>query len=87
MKLTTLHKESFKKKVKEIKGKAEGHEKTRDASAMFAGLFGKAVLYLQIAIMLSALAALMKKIPLWVISFLPGVTGLVYFLYGIYLTW
>ena len=72
---------------KGIKSRAEEHEKTRDFCAKFAGIFGKAVLYLQIAIMLSALAALLKKIPLWIISFLPGIAGLVYFLYGWYLTW
>ena len=72
---------------KEIKGRAETHEKTRDFCAKFAGIFGQAVLYLQIAIMLAALAALLKKMPLWIIGFLPGVAGLVYFLYGWYRTW
>lgn len=72
---------------KEIKAKAEENEKTRDSSSKFAGLFGKAVLYLQVAIILSAMAGLLKKKPLWFISFLPGVTGLVYFLYSYWLTW
>jgi hypothetical protein len=70
-----------------IKAKAEEHEKTRDASAKYAGLFGKAVLYLQVAIILSAMAGLLKKQPLWFISFLPGLTGLIYFLYAYWLTW
>ncbi|MEI6085496.1 MAG: DUF4337 domain-containing protein [Verrucomicrobiota bacterium] len=72
---------------KAIKAKAEGHEKTRDESAKFAELFGQAVLYLQVAIILSAMAGLLKKQPMWFISFLPGVTGLVYFLYAYWLTW
>ena len=70
----------------EIKAKAEELEKTRDSASKFAGMFGKAVLYLQIGIMISALAALLKKRPLWWLSFLPGITGLIYFINAMWLS-
>ena len=72
---------------KEIKAVADGHEKTRDLSSKYGGIFGRAVLYLQVAIILSAMAALLKKQPLWFISFAPGVAGLVYFIYAFWLSW
>ena len=59
----------------------------RDESSKFAGIFGKAVLYLQVAIILSAMAGLLKKQPLWWISFVPGVAGMVYFISAFWLTW
>lgn len=70
---------------KEIKGKAEDLEKQRDNASKLAGIFGKAVLYLQVSIMLAALAALLKKPLLWVIGFAPGLAGLMYFANGFFL--
>ena len=72
---------------KEIKDVAAGHEKTLDVSSKYAGDFGRAVLYLQVAIILSAMAALLKKQPLWFVSFAPGVAGLIYFIYAFWLSW
>jgi hypothetical protein len=66
---------------------AKTHEKSRDDSKRYGGIFGTAVLYLQIAIIITALGALLKKKPLWYISFFPGVAGLVYFSYAFWLTW
>ena len=71
----------------DIKAKAEKLEVVRDESSKFAGIFGKAVLYLQVAIILSAMAGLLKKQPLWWISFVPGVAGMVYFISAFWLTW
>lgn len=45
-------------------------------------LFGLAIPYLQVAIMLSALAALMKKRPLWAVGCLLGSAGVGYFIAG-----
>ena len=70
-----------------IKAKAEKLEVVRDESSKFASIFGKAVLYLQVAIILSAMAGLLKKQPLWWISFAPGAAGLAYFLYAYCVTW
>jgi len=38
-----------------------------------------AVIWLQIAILLSSIAALLKKKPLWLIGLAAGIVGLVYF--------
>ena len=72
---------------KDIKAEAAAHEKNRDVAGQFAGLFGRAVLYLQVAIIVSALAALMKKQPLWLVSFVPGIIGMIYFIRAFWLTW
>jgi hypothetical protein len=44
--------------------------------------FGVAVIFLQIAILLSSIAALMKKKPVWFLGLAAGVTGVVYFANG-----
>jgi hypothetical protein len=46
--------------------------------------FAMAVVYLQVAIMLSAMSALLKKKPVWLLGTLTGSVGLVYFLTGIF---
>ena len=44
--------------------------------------FGVAVIYLQIAILLSSVAALMKKRPLWLLGMAVGALGAVHFANG-----
>jgi hypothetical protein len=66
----------------EIKAKAESLEKNRDLSQRIGGVFGMAVIYLQIGITLSALAALLKKKPVWWISLIIGAFGMLYFVNG-----
>ena len=77
--------ERYTTEKKEIEAKARGHEKTKTEAQRYGGIFGKAVLYLQVAIMLAALGALLKKKPLWIIGLVPGVVGLVYFANGFWL--
>ena len=72
---------------KEIFAEAKAHEANRDTAANYGALFGRAVLYLQVAIIVSALAALMKKFPLWLIRFVPGIAGMIYFIRAFWLTW
>ncbi len=48
--------------------------------------FAEAVVYLQVAIVFSALAALMKKKLLWLLGSASGSVGLVYFLTGLFWT-
>jgi hypothetical protein len=43
------------------------------------------VIFLQIAILLSSIAALMKKKPVWVLGLITGAFGVVYFLNGFFL--
>lgn len=45
-------------------------------------MFGMAVIFLQIAILLSSIAAPLKKKPVWIIGLLSGVVGIFYFING-----
>jgi hypothetical protein len=70
---------------KEIEDKAHGYEKTKVEAQRYGGIFGLAVLYLQVGIMLAALGALLKKKLLWIFGLVPGIAGLVYFVNGFWL--
>jgi len=69
----------------DIEKTARQHEQTKATSQRYASIFGLAVLYLQVSIMLAAVAALIKKPQLWIVGFIPGLIGLVYFLNGFFL--
>ncbi|MEN6374532.1 MAG: DUF4337 domain-containing protein [Smithella sp.] len=57
-------------------------ESLRDKSQQHTQAFGLAVIFLQIAILLSSIAALLKKKYVWVLGMGCGVVGLVYFVNG-----
>jgi hypothetical protein len=57
--------ERYDKEKAEIKGKAEEFAKQKIIAQDRAGNFGYALIFLQAAIMLSSVAALTKKKPLW----------------------
>ncbi len=69
----------------EIKAKAEAFEKERDNCQAHSSAFGIAVIFLQIAILLSSVAALVKKKMLWYLSLGVGVVGVLYFFNGFFL--
>ncbi|MDA8099534.1 MAG: DUF4337 domain-containing protein [Nitrospiraceae bacterium] len=69
----------------EIKKKAEELETRRDEAAKHSGAFGLAAMFLQIAILLSSIAALMKQKYFWIIGMAGGCIGIVYFLNGFFL--
>ncbi len=84
--------DSYSQKVKkydeekeEIKKKAEELEKRRDVAQMHSTAFGLAAMFLQIAILLSSIAALMKQKYFWFLGVATGCFGLVYFLNGFFL--
>jgi hypothetical protein len=66
----------------DIKKKAEDLEKQRDDAQLHSGSFGMAAMFLQIAILLSSIAALMKQKYFWFIGMASGAFGLVYFFNG-----
>ncbi len=70
---------------KEIMKKAEDLEKQRNDSQKHSGAFGMAAMFLQIAILLSSIAALMKQKYFWFIGMAAGCAGLVYFFNGFFL--
>lgn len=83
--------DSYNQKVKkydeekeEIKKKAEELEKRRDDAQTHSGAFGMAAMFLQIAILLSSIAALMKQKYFWFLGIAAGCFGLVYFFNGFF---
>ena len=83
--------DSYGQKVKkydedkeEIKKKAEDLEKQRDDAQKHSSAFGLAAMFLQIAILLSSIAALMKKKLFWLLGLAAGCFGLVSFLNGFF---
>ena len=66
----------------EIKKEAESLEAQRDEAIRYGRAFGVAVIWLQLAILLSSIAALMKKPAIWVVGLILGAVGAVFFLNG-----
>jgi len=64
---------------------AQGLEQERDDAGRHSQAFGLAVIFLQIAILLSSVAALMKKKPLWLAGVAAGLVGVVCFVNGFFL--
>ena len=77
--------EKYDKDKEEIKQKAEELEKRRDDAQTHSGTFGLAAMFLQIAILLSSIAALMRKKYFWFLGIGAGCFGLLYFLNGFFL--
>ena len=69
----------------EIQKVAKGYEDAKADAQKHGAPFGFAVIFLQIAILLSSIAALMKKPPVYWVGLAVGVVGLVYFVNGFFL--
>ena len=65
-----------------IEKEAKRLEAIRDDAQKHAQVFGIAVIFLQIAILLSSVAALMKKKLVWYLGVLMGMIGIIYFANG-----
>ena len=81
--------EEYEKKSKkydteknEIQAEAKRFEQVRNDAQEHSQIFGIAVIYLQIAILLSSIAALIKKKLVWLLGVSVGLVGVVYFLNG-----
>ncbi len=94
-----LAKEAFEKKVADyeksikrydqektdIKKDAEKLEAQRDEAQSHSKIFGMAVIFLQIAILLSSISALIKRKYIWYLATAAGAVGLLYFANGFFL--
>lgn len=68
-----------------IKKEAIALESIRDEAQVHAKTFGEAVIFLQIAILLSSISALVKKKYLWYVATVLGIIGVVLFADGFFL--
>jgi hypothetical protein len=74
--------EKYEQEKVEIQEKAKQLEAVRDESQRHSQAFGVAIIFLQIAILLSSIAGLLKKKPVWYAGLATGVVGLVFFFNG-----
>ena len=72
----------YAQEKKEIRAKAEGFEAQRDEAKRHNVPFGRAVLLLQVTILLSSVAGLVKSRPVWLAALPVGVAGLALFADG-----
>lgn len=77
----------YDKEKKEIEQEARQLEKERNEAQAHSGAFGLAVIFLQIAILLSSIAALLKQKPVWLLGLAVGVVGIAAFANGFMLLW
>jgi hypothetical protein len=68
-----------------IQKEAKRFEKVRDDAQIHSRSFGLAVIFLQIAILLSSIAALLKKKYIWLIGSGVGLFGIAWFIDGFFL--
>jgi DNA repair ATPase RecN len=76
----------YEEEKNNIEKDAKYKESIRNNSQEHSQTFGMAVIFLQIAILLSSIAALLKKKPVWILGLLIGLVGLFYFASGFLLT-
>jgi len=72
----------YDKEKNDIKAGADSLEASKAVFQKYSATFGLAVVFLQVAIMLSAIAALLKKKYVWILGVGIGVIGLVSFANG-----
>lgn len=75
----------YDEEKEKIMADAKNYEAIRDDAQIHQRAFGVAVIFLQIAILLSSIAALMKKKAVWLIGLGIGIVGMVYFANGFFL--
>ena len=74
--------EKYEKERSEAQDKAKQLEDERDEAQLHSKAFGMAVIYLQIAILLSSIAGLLKKKVIWLTGTIAGLVGVIYFADG-----
>lgn len=74
--------EKYEQEKLAIQQEARQLESVRDEAQTHSRAFGIAVIYLQIAILLSSVAGLLKKKPVWFAGIASGLVGIAYFADG-----
>jgi Domain of unknown function (DUF4337) len=74
--------QKYDKEKKEIMHEAKEFEKGRNDAQERRENFGHAIIFLQMGILLSSIAALMRKKYIWIVGSIVGAVGIVYFANG-----
>lgn len=74
--------DKYNQEKEQLQTKAKVLEANRDEAQVHAHAFGLAVIYLQISILLSSIAGLLKKKLVWILGVFCGGLGLIYFADG-----
>ncbi len=75
---------NYDKEKEEIMKEAKHLEKERDEAQERREIYGLAIIFLQMGILLCSIAALMRKKSVWVIASIIGVVGIAYFAKGFF---
>ncbi|HEY5975302.1 MAG TPA: DUF4337 domain-containing protein [Geobacteraceae bacterium] len=76
--------DKYEEEKSRIEKEAKRYEAVRDDAQRHSQTFGIAVIYLQIAILLSSIAALIKHKLIWVLGVGVGMVGIVFFFNGFF---
>jgi hypothetical protein len=85
MKILTGNIARYDKEKAAIKSEVEDISRDQTVFKRHGGNFGLAVMFFQIAIMLSAIGSLVKQKSAWIFGMVIGAMGLVYFVNGFFL--
>lgn len=77
--------QKYQKQKEDIKSKAEGLEQKKALAQRKGGNFSYALIFLQVAIMLSSISVITKKSLLWVLGLMAALGGAAFFANGFYL--
>ena len=77
--------EKYSTEKEAIKAKAEDLSNKQGVLKRHGGNFGLAVMFFQIAIMLSAIGSLLKQRAAWLFGLVIGLAGMIYFINGFFL--
>ncbi|HET8708470.1 MAG TPA: DUF4337 domain-containing protein [Pseudomonadales bacterium] len=77
--------DKYQKQKEEIQQEAKRFEAARDEAQKHSQPFGLAVIFLQVAILISSIAGLFKRRQLWFMALPLGLLGVVYFANGFFL--
>ena len=75
----------YESEKQDIQKLAMALEAERDQASVLSQQFGIAVILLQLAILLSSIASVMKKKPVWVLGIFLGLAGFIYIANGLFL--
>lgn len=79
--------ERYKQEKAEIEAKAKNLEAERDNAQGLNSMFGQALIFLQVGILLTSLASINKALSYWALGAGFGAIGIIYFIYTLIQAW